>query len=165
MAAEAALCGELDAAALELLEALETLQRRRDAFAACLEQGWLSLSQARYALGCHRVSALQYGATMVPRVRVAARAAAAARGPPGPPPGPGAPPRPPDLVRDPGAPEPAAGAGQLLPGRVAGGGAGRAAGSRDGGRRPLPGPAAPASRRHGGPGAHGLGVTPHTDSA
>uniref|UniRef100_A0A8C3UT97 Vacuolar ATPase assembly protein VMA22 n=1 Tax=Catharus ustulatus TaxID=91951 RepID=A0A8C3UT97_CATUS len=33
-------------------------------------QGWLSLAQARYSLGCHRVSSLQYGATMVPRVRV-----------------------------------------------------------------------------------------------
>ncbi|XP_068780316.1 coiled-coil domain-containing protein 115 isoform X2 [Struthio camelus] len=85
MAAEAALCGELDAAALELLEALETLQRRRDAFAACLEQ-------ARYALGCHRVSALQYGATMVPRVRVAAR------------PGPGGAPRFEELLAPGGAP-------------------------------------------------------------
>ncbi|XP_074023158.1 coiled-coil domain-containing protein 115, partial [Numenius arquata] len=34
--------------------------------------GWLSLSQARYSLGCHRVSSLQYGATMVPRVRAGA---------------------------------------------------------------------------------------------
>ncbi|KAM9167114.1 LOW QUALITY PROTEIN: coiled-coil domain-containing protein 115 [Mergus octosetaceus] len=33
-------------------------------------QGWLSLSQARYALGCPRVSALQYGATMEPRSRL-----------------------------------------------------------------------------------------------
>ncbi|KAL9820617.1 coiled-coil domain-containing protein 115 isoform 2-T2 [Geothlypis trichas] len=36
-------------------------------------QGWLSLAQARYSLGCHRVSSLQYGATMVPRVRVCHR--------------------------------------------------------------------------------------------
>ena len=38
-----------------------------------MSQGWLSLSHARYSLGCHRVSALQYGATMEPRVRVVPR--------------------------------------------------------------------------------------------
>ncbi|XP_054664550.1 coiled-coil domain-containing protein 115 [Grus americana] len=61
---------ELDAAALELLEALETLHQRRQFLTQLLRQGWLSLSQARYSLGWHRVSALQYGATMAPRVRV-----------------------------------------------------------------------------------------------
>ncbi|XP_052630992.1 coiled-coil domain-containing protein 115 isoform X1 [Harpia harpyja] len=60
----------LDAAVLELLEALETLQQKRHLLTQLLRQGWLSLSQARYSLGCHRVSSLQYGATMVPRVRV-----------------------------------------------------------------------------------------------
>ncbi|XP_074428056.1 coiled-coil domain-containing protein 115 isoform X2 [Larus michahellis] len=63
----------LDAAALELLEALESLQRKRQELGHLLRQGWLSLSQARYSLGCHRVSSLQYGATMVPRVRVLPR--------------------------------------------------------------------------------------------
>ncbi|XP_013152634.2 coiled-coil domain-containing protein 115 [Falco rusticolus] len=63
----------LDAAALELLDALETLQERRQVLTQLLRQGWLSLSQARYSLGCHRVSSLQYGATMVPRVRVLPR--------------------------------------------------------------------------------------------
>lgn len=63
----------LDAAVLELLEALETLQQKRQLLTQLLRQGWLSLSQARYSLGCHRVSSLQYGATMVPRVRVLPR--------------------------------------------------------------------------------------------
>ncbi|XP_072705010.1 coiled-coil domain-containing protein 115 [Ciconia boyciana] len=63
----------LDAAALELLEALERLQQRRHLLSQLLRQGWLSLSQARYSLGCHRVPSLQYGATMVPRVRVLPR--------------------------------------------------------------------------------------------
>ncbi|KAM9510619.1 coiled-coil domain-containing protein 115 isoform 1-T1 [Guaruba guarouba] len=64
---------ELDAAALALMEALEALQQRRRLLEGLLREGWLSLSQARYSLGCHRVSSLQYGATMVPRVRVRAR--------------------------------------------------------------------------------------------
>ncbi|XP_068026598.1 coiled-coil domain-containing protein 115 [Melanerpes formicivorus] len=63
----------LDAAALELLEALERLQEKRGLLGDLLRQGWFSLSQARYSLGCHRVSSLQYGAAMVPRVRVRPR--------------------------------------------------------------------------------------------
>lgn len=63
----------LDAAALEVMEALELLQQRREQLEEHLRQGWLSLAQARYSLGCHRVSSLQYGATMVPRVRVCHR--------------------------------------------------------------------------------------------
>uniref|UniRef100_A0A8U7NV01 Vacuolar ATPase assembly protein VMA22 n=1 Tax=Corvus moneduloides TaxID=1196302 RepID=A0A8U7NV01_CORMO len=63
----------LDAAALEVMEALELLQQRREQLEEHLRQGWLSLAQARYSLGCHRVSSLQYGATMVPRVRVCRR--------------------------------------------------------------------------------------------
>ncbi|XP_074874740.1 vacuolar ATPase assembly protein VMA22 [Buteo buteo] len=63
----------LDAAVLELLEALETLQQKRQLLTQLLRQGWLSLSEARYSLGCHRVSSLQYGATMVPRIRVLPR--------------------------------------------------------------------------------------------
>ncbi|KAM4880007.1 LOW QUALITY PROTEIN: coiled-coil domain-containing protein 115 [Sylvia borin] len=63
----------LDEAALEVMEALELLQERREQLEQHLRQGWLSLAQARYSLGCHRVSSLQYGATMVPRVRVCHR--------------------------------------------------------------------------------------------
>lgn len=62
-----------DAALLELLDAMELLGQRRLQLQRCLTQGWLSLSHARYTLGCHRVSALQYGATMEPRVRVVPR--------------------------------------------------------------------------------------------
>ncbi|KAM9250190.1 coiled-coil domain-containing protein 115 [Cariama cristata] len=63
----------LDAAALELLEALEELQQRRELLGQLLRQGWLSLSHARYSLGCHRVSSLQYGAAIAPRLRVLPR--------------------------------------------------------------------------------------------
>nr|XP_030116689.3 coiled-coil domain-containing protein 115 isoform X1 [Taeniopygia guttata] len=63
----------LDEAALKVMEALELLQQRREQLEQHLRQGWLSLAQARYSLGCHRVSSLQYGATMVPRVRVCHR--------------------------------------------------------------------------------------------
>ncbi|XP_066065043.1 coiled-coil domain-containing protein 115 isoform X2 [Chamaea fasciata] len=63
----------LDEAALEVMEALELLHERREQLEQHLRQGWLSLAQARYSLGCHRVSSLQYGATMVPRVRVCHR--------------------------------------------------------------------------------------------
>ncbi|XP_030921274.1 coiled-coil domain-containing protein 115, partial [Geospiza fortis] len=52
---------------------VELLQQRREQLEQHLRQGWLSLAQARYSLGCHRVSSLQYGATMVPRVRVCHR--------------------------------------------------------------------------------------------
>ncbi|XP_057287312.1 coiled-coil domain-containing protein 115 [Pezoporus wallicus] len=69
----AGLGAELDAAALALMEALEALQERRQNLERVLREGWLSLSQARYSLGCHRVSALQYGASMEPRVRVLPR--------------------------------------------------------------------------------------------
>ncbi|XP_062473060.1 coiled-coil domain-containing protein 115 isoform X4 [Pezoporus occidentalis] len=71
--AMAGLGAELDAEALALMEALEALQERRQSLERVLREGWLSLSQARYSLGCHRVSALQYGATMEPRVRVLPR--------------------------------------------------------------------------------------------
>lgn len=49
------------------------LQQRRQLLERFLREGWLCLAQARYSLGCHRVSSLQYGATMVPRVRVLPR--------------------------------------------------------------------------------------------
>ncbi|XP_062473043.1 coiled-coil domain-containing protein 115 isoform X2 [Pezoporus occidentalis] len=64
--AMAGLGAELDAEALALMEALEALQERRQSLERVLRE-------ARYSLGCHRVSALQYGATMEPRVRVLPR--------------------------------------------------------------------------------------------
>ncbi|XP_027488872.1 coiled-coil domain-containing protein 115-like [Corapipo altera] len=149
----------LDAAALELMEALELLQERRERLEEHLRQGWLSLAQARYSLGCHRVSSLQYGATMVPRVRVSHRQDPGGRphfeevlGTGGDPEDPNpqqdgglrqrrgapekgggphpAPPRPPGLVRGAGAPQSAAGTGQLPEGGDTGRGGGRAPGHR-----------------------------------
>ncbi|XP_064900457.1 coiled-coil domain-containing protein 115 isoform X2 [Columba livia] len=64
---------ELDEALLELLGALEALEKKRGELEGLMREGWLSLSQSRYSLGCHRVSSLQYGATIVPRVTVLPR--------------------------------------------------------------------------------------------
>ncbi|KYO30865.1 coiled-coil domain-containing protein 115 isoform A [Alligator mississippiensis] len=61
---------ELDALVLELLDTLEALRERREALSGRVEQGWFSLSKARFSMGCKSVSALQYGAQMEPHVRV-----------------------------------------------------------------------------------------------
>ncbi|XP_065509435.1 coiled-coil domain-containing protein 115 isoform X2 [Caloenas nicobarica] len=73
MAGSPGLDMELDKALLELLGALEALEQKREELGELMREGWLSLSQSRYSLGCHRVSSLQYGATIVPRVRVLPR--------------------------------------------------------------------------------------------
>ncbi|XP_067408381.1 coiled-coil domain-containing protein 115 isoform X2 [Emydura macquarii macquarii] len=72
MAELAALSQRLDERLLQLLEALETLQDKRERFNSSVEQGWFSLSKSRFAMGCKSVSALQYGAHMEPLVRVQA---------------------------------------------------------------------------------------------
>ncbi|XP_038603803.1 coiled-coil domain-containing protein 115 [Tachyglossus aculeatus] len=63
-------CEELDRLLLRLLGQLEDLQAKRAAFNGLVEQGWFSLSKARYALGNKSVSTLQYGHQMTPLVRV-----------------------------------------------------------------------------------------------
>ncbi|XP_037377710.1 coiled-coil domain-containing protein 115 [Talpa occidentalis] len=63
---------ELDSLLLRLLADLEELEAKRAALNSRVEEGWLSLSQARYAMGAKAVGPLQFAARMQPRVRVAA---------------------------------------------------------------------------------------------
>nr|XP_033779082.1 coiled-coil domain-containing protein 115 [Geotrypetes seraphini]XP_033779090.1 coiled-coil domain-containing protein 115 [Geotrypetes seraphini] len=63
-------CQELDQLVLKLMSKLETLQEKRQTFNNLVEQGWLSLSQSRFAMGNKSVSSLQYGHQMTPSVHV-----------------------------------------------------------------------------------------------
>lgn len=66
----AGVCQELDRLVLELMSELETLQDKRQTFNDLVEQGWLSLSQSRFAMGNKSVSSLQYGHQMTASVHV-----------------------------------------------------------------------------------------------
>ncbi|XP_060618741.2 coiled-coil domain-containing protein 115 [Anolis sagrei] len=66
----AEICEELDQVILQLFDALEMLQNKREAFNSLVEQGWFCLSKSRYAMGNKSVSTLQYGHEMTPLVRV-----------------------------------------------------------------------------------------------
>ncbi|XP_040083830.1 coiled-coil domain-containing protein 115 isoform X2 [Oryx dammah] len=61
---------ELDFLLLQLLGDLEQLEAKRQALNARVEEGWLSLSKARYAMGAKSVGPLQYASHMEPQVRV-----------------------------------------------------------------------------------------------
>ncbi|XP_024603058.1 coiled-coil domain-containing protein 115 [Neophocaena asiaeorientalis asiaeorientalis] len=61
---------ELDSVLLQLLGDLEELEAKRAALNARVEEGWLSLSKARYAMGAKSVGPLQYASRMEPQVRV-----------------------------------------------------------------------------------------------
>ncbi|XP_020653296.3 vacuolar ATPase assembly protein VMA22 [Pogona vitticeps] len=66
----AEVCEELDHVILQLFDALEMLQAKREAFNSLVEQGWFCLSKSRYAMGNKSVSTLQYGHQMTPLIRV-----------------------------------------------------------------------------------------------
>ncbi|XP_045695103.1 coiled-coil domain-containing protein 115 [Phyllostomus hastatus] len=61
---------ELDSLLLRLLADLEELEAKRAALNARVEEGWLSLSKARYAMGAKSVGPLQYASHMEPQVCV-----------------------------------------------------------------------------------------------
>ncbi|XP_071076324.1 coiled-coil domain-containing protein 115 isoform X1 [Desmodus rotundus] len=61
---------ELDLLLLRLLADLEELEAKRAALNARVEEGWLSLSKARYAMGAKSVGPLQYASHMEPQVCV-----------------------------------------------------------------------------------------------
>ncbi|CAD7671245.1 unnamed protein product [Nyctereutes procyonoides] len=61
---------ELDSLLLQLLRDLEELEAKRAALNARVEEGWLSLSKARYAMGAKSVGPLQYASHMEPQVCV-----------------------------------------------------------------------------------------------
>lgn len=66
-------CLQLDDFLLQQMEQLELLQEKRDALSRLIEQGWFSLSKARYSMGNKQVSALQYASEMEPQVGIQTR--------------------------------------------------------------------------------------------
>ncbi|XP_008996780.1 vacuolar ATPase assembly protein VMA22 isoform X1 [Callithrix jacchus] len=59
---------ELDSLLLQLLRDLEELEGKRAVLNARVEEGWLSLAKARYAMGAKSVGPLQYASHMEPQV-------------------------------------------------------------------------------------------------
>lgn len=64
---------QLDEELLRFMDQLELLEEKRGRLNSFIEQGWFSMSKARYSMGNKQVSALQYGSEMEPLVRVDAR--------------------------------------------------------------------------------------------
>ncbi|KAF7656039.1 hypothetical protein LDENG_00046980 [Lucifuga dentata] len=64
---------QLDEKLLDFMEQLELLEEKRKAFNSLIEQGWFSISKARYSMGNKQVSALQYASEIEPLACVHAR--------------------------------------------------------------------------------------------
>ncbi|CAL8367004.1 unnamed protein product [Lota lota] len=67
-------CLLLDEKLLQYMDQLELLQEKRATLNTLIEQGWFSLSKARYSMGNKQVSSLQYASEMEPQISVQARA-------------------------------------------------------------------------------------------
>ncbi|KAM8862519.1 coiled-coil domain-containing protein 115 [Spinachia spinachia] len=63
----------LDEKLLRFMEQLELLEEKRASLNSLIEQGWFSMSKARYSMGNKRVSPLQYASEMEPLVLVHAK--------------------------------------------------------------------------------------------
>lgn len=63
----------LDETLLRFMEQLELLEEKRASLNSLIEQGWFSISKARYSMGNKQVSSLQYASEIEPRVCVRAR--------------------------------------------------------------------------------------------
>ncbi|XP_028266536.1 vacuolar ATPase assembly protein VMA22 [Parambassis ranga] len=63
----------LDEKLLCFMEQLELLEAKRATLNSLIEQGWFSISKARYSMGNKQVSALQYASEIEPLVYVHAR--------------------------------------------------------------------------------------------
>ncbi|XP_074500377.1 coiled-coil domain-containing protein 115 isoform X2 [Sebastes fasciatus] len=63
----------LDEKLLRLMDQLELLEEKRAALNSLIEQGWFSMSKARYSMGNKHVSPLQYASEIEPLVCVHAR--------------------------------------------------------------------------------------------
>uniref|UniRef100_A0A2K6H0S7 Vacuolar ATPase assembly protein VMA22 n=2 Tax=Propithecus coquereli TaxID=379532 RepID=A0A2K6H0S7_PROCO len=61
---------QLDSLLLQLFRDLEELEAKRAVLNAQVEEGWLSLAKARYAMGAKSVGPLQYASRMEPHVCV-----------------------------------------------------------------------------------------------
>ncbi|XP_041860478.1 coiled-coil domain-containing protein 115 [Melanotaenia boesemani] len=66
-------CLLLDEKLLRFMDQLELLEQKRATLNSLIEQGWFSLTQARYSMGNKQVSALQYASEMEPLVCVNVR--------------------------------------------------------------------------------------------
>ncbi|XP_063064009.1 coiled-coil domain-containing protein 115 [Engraulis encrasicolus] len=60
----------LDSKLLLFMDQLEDLEKKRAKLNSLIEEGWFSISKARYSMGNKQVSTLQYASEMVPLVRV-----------------------------------------------------------------------------------------------
>ncbi|XP_070712276.1 coiled-coil domain-containing protein 115-like [Pempheris klunzingeri] len=63
----------LDEKLLRFMDQLELLEEKRATLNSLIEQGWFSISKARYSMGNKQVSALQYASEIEPLVHVNAR--------------------------------------------------------------------------------------------
>ncbi|XP_035512144.1 coiled-coil domain-containing protein 115 [Morone saxatilis] len=63
----------LDEKLLGFMEQLELLEEKRATLNSLIEQGWFSMSKARYSMGNKQVSALQYASEIEPLVSVHTR--------------------------------------------------------------------------------------------
>lgn len=63
----------LDEKLLRFMDQLELLEEKRATLNSLIEQGWFSMSKARYSMGNKHVSALQYASEIEPLVSVHAR--------------------------------------------------------------------------------------------
>ncbi|KAM6977794.1 coiled-coil domain-containing protein 115 [Aplochiton taeniatus] len=64
----------IDDKLLRFMDQLELLEEKRDRLNTLIEQGWFTMTKARYSMGNKQVSALQYGNEMEPLVNVHTRA-------------------------------------------------------------------------------------------
>ncbi|KAM3833950.1 coiled-coil domain-containing protein 115 [Diretmus argenteus] len=64
---------QIDETLLRFMEQLELLEEKRATLNSLIEQGWFSMSKARYSMGNKQVSALQYAREIEPLVCVHAR--------------------------------------------------------------------------------------------
>ncbi|XP_023280999.1 coiled-coil domain-containing protein 115 isoform X1 [Seriola lalandi dorsalis] len=63
----------LDGKLLRFMDQLELLEEKRATLNSLIEQGWFTMSKARYSMGNKQVSALQYASEIEPLVCVHAR--------------------------------------------------------------------------------------------
>ncbi|KAI3357710.1 hypothetical protein L3Q82_016111 [Scortum barcoo] len=63
----------LDEKLVRFMDQLELLEEKRASLNSLIEQGWFSISKARYSMGNKQVSALQYASEIEPLVCVHAR--------------------------------------------------------------------------------------------
>lgn len=64
---------QLDEKLMRFMDQLELLEEKRATLNSLIEQGWFSMSKARYSMGNKQVSVLQYASEMEPLVKVNAR--------------------------------------------------------------------------------------------